>query len=99
MPTMISPVYGTMESLALIGTDQEIIRDYRNAVILHELLHAVGLRNHINKSQNNSLNPEVDKIVTLGAEEKKYGELLYLSEIKPTITKEALLKQLKQRIQ
>ncbi|MGG3562098.1 hypothetical protein ABES03_10890 [Neobacillus rhizosphaerae] len=98
MPTMISRAYGTMESLVLVGTDKEITRDYRNAVILHELLHAVGLHNHI-KSANSALYQEVNKIVTLGDEEKKYGELLYLGEVKPTITKEAVLKQLKQRIQ
>ncbi|MEH7336480.1 hypothetical protein V7161_28035 [Neobacillus drentensis] len=99
MPTMISPAYGTMEALTLIGTDKEITRDYRNGVILHELLHAVGLHNHNETAQNNSLNQYSDKIVNLGAEEKKYGELLYLGEVKPNLTKEELMKQLKQRIQ
>lgn len=99
METLFDTVYGTMESLVLIGTDKEITREYRNSAILHELLHAVGLSNHIESSQNSPLYEYGNKTVTLGDEEKMYGELLYLGELEPNINKEKAMNQLEQRIQ
>ncbi|MEW9051220.1 MAG: hypothetical protein AB2392_08685 [Neobacillus sp.] len=98
MSTSNHTVYGIMESLALIGTNSEITRDYRNAVILHELLHVVGLVNHVSSPESSSLFPYANKTVELGDLEKKLGELLYLGEIKPNIKKEEALKLLEQRI-
>lgn len=97
MATLVDPVYGITESLVLIGTDKEITREYRNAVILHELLHAVGLVNHIQSPQS-PLFPYANKTVTLGEKEKTYGELLYLEDVKPNGKKVEVIKELKQRI-
>lgn len=99
MEAISSAVYGTKESFVLIGTDKEITREYRNSVILHELLHAVGLSNHIETSQNSPLFPYANKAVTLGDKEKMYGELLYLGDLEPNIKKEEVMEQLEQRIQ
>ncbi|OLS33589.1 hypothetical protein [Bacillus sp. MRMR6] len=98
MSTRNHTVYGIMESLALIGTNSEITRDYRNAVILHELLHVVGLVNHVSSPQSSSLFPYANKTVVLADLEKKLGELLYLGEIKPNIKKEEAIKLLEQRV-
>lgn len=99
MPIRVSPVYGTMETLVLIGTDKDITRDYRNGVILHELLHAVGLFNHIQSPESSALYEYGNTTVTLGDKEKMHGELLYLGDIEPNSTKEMVMKQLEKRIQ
>ncbi len=97
MEAISNAVYGTKESFVLIGTDKEITREYRNAVILHELLHAVGLFNHIESSQSSPLFPYANKTVTLGDREKMFGTLLYLGDIEPKINKEEAMKQLELR--
>ncbi|WP_066308833.1 hypothetical protein [Bacillus sp. FJAT-29814] len=99
MPVRISPVYGKMESLVLIGTDRYITRDYRNGVILHELLHAVGLSNHIPSPESSPLFEYGNTTVTLGEVEKLYGELLYLDELTPNATKNVAMELLSKRIQ
>jgi hypothetical protein len=99
MPIRISPVYGKMETLTLIGTDSFITREIRNGVILHELLHAVGLSNHIPAPETSPLFEYGNATVTLGAVEKLYGELLYLDELSPNATKNVAMEQLAKRIQ
>jgi hypothetical protein len=99
MSVRVSPVYGKMESLVLIGTDMFITRDFRNGVILHELLHAVGLSNHIPSPETSPLFEYGNATVTLGEVEKMYGELLYLDELSPNATKNVAMELLGKRIQ
>lgn len=99
MAVRISPVYGKMETLTLIGTDNFITREIRNGVILHELLHAVGLSNHIAAPETSPLYEYGNTTVTLGEVEKLYGELLYLDELSPNATKNVAMEQLAKRIQ
>ncbi|MFJ5714057.1 hypothetical protein [Neobacillus sp. NPDC093127] len=99
MEAIHNAVYGTMESFILIGTDKEITREYRNSLILHELLHAVGLSNHIESPESSPLFQYANKTVTLGDKEKMFGTLLYLGDMEPNINKEEAMKQLEPRSQ
>lgn len=98
MTPLFDPVVGTKQSFVLIGTDPVIPREYRNTVILHELLHSIGLSNHI-QSRNSPLYEYANTTVALGDLEKMYGELLYLGDLEPTTQKDEATKQLEQRIQ
>lgn len=82
-----------------IGIDSTISQALRNATMLHELVHSLGMFNHFEEDTSSILYPETDQNVTkLNETDRKFVEMLYRADIKPGMTEEEIRKMWEPRI-
>ncbi|MBD8071149.1 DUF2927 domain-containing protein [Bacillus sp. PS06] len=98
-PTMMSrdERQGLIASTVLIGTD--IPQSERNHVILHELIHSIGMYNHFEDDESSILYPFVYPVVTeLNEIDLKMIEILYRKDLLGGMTKPDVERVLKPRV-
>ncbi|MCA1032020.1 DUF2927 domain-containing protein [Bacillus timonensis] len=97
MPVEVTYQYELLTTVVLIGTNTTKVE--RKTIILHELMHALGLYNHFNDDKSSVLYPYADYYVTeLNDYDKKIIELLYREDIQAGMTKPDVERVLKERI-
>lgn len=84
---------------ATIAIDSTIPQALRNATIMHEFVHALGMFNHFEEDTSSILYPETDQNVTkLNETDRAFVEMLYRADILPGMTEEEIREMWEPRI-
>jgi hypothetical protein len=76
---------------AVIAIDSTIPQALRNATILHELVHSLGMFNHFEDDKSSILYPQTNQNITkLNETDRVFLEMLYRADILPGMTEEEI---------